>query len=90
MLAKAVTVVPMVLPRGAYFKTIRRPITELSVVMQVDNESCWIDPLIDFLESGKLQANRKEAHKVKNQASKYLVHEGKLYKRSFFLPVMCL
>lgn len=41
MLAKVVTMAPMVLPQDAYFETIRRPTTkEPSMVMQADNELC--------------------------------------------------
>lgn len=44
----------MALPRGTYFEIIKKPIIEeSSKVMQIDDELCWIDPLINFLEHGQ-------------------------------------
>lgn len=52
MLAKLMTVTPMVLPREAYFELIKRTtIEKLVKVMQLDDEPSWIDPLINFLKN---------------------------------------
>lgn len=76
----------MVLPRDVYFELIKRlVIEELVEVMQLDDKPCWIDPLINFLENGKLLIDWKETHKVKYKASWYLLYKEKLYKRSFSL-----
>lgn len=57
----------------------------------LDREPCWIDPLINFLENSKLSLDRKEARKIKYKSSKYLLHQRKLYNRSFSLPLLwCL
>lgn len=91
-MAKSMTTTSMALPRWAYFQLVKRLTIKDSVeVMQLDDEPCWIDPLINFLRNGTHLVDRKAAHKVKYQASRYLLHEAKLYKRLFFLPLLrCL
>lgn len=69
-LAKAVTTTPMALPKEGYFELIKRlTIKELVEVMQLDDEPCWINPLINFLKDGTFPTDWKEACKVKYQAS---------------------
>ena len=59
--------------------------------MEIDHEPSWIDPLIIYLRDGVLPQDAKEAWKLRNQASRYLLYEGKLYKRSSSLPLLkCL
>lgn len=91
-LAKAITIAPMVLPRGTYFELIKGPTIEGTIeVMQLDDEPCWINPLINFLENDKLPIDQKKGQKIKYKATWYLMYEGKLYKRSFSLPLLrCL
>lgn len=91
LLAKVVTTTPMVLSQRAYFQQIKRPmVKESSEIMQLDDESCWIEPLIDFLRDGRLPADWKATCKIKYISSKYLVYDGKLSKRSFSLPLRYL
>ncbi|XP_077223955.1 uncharacterized protein LOC143857414 [Tasmannia lanceolata] len=37
---------------------------EVVEVMQVDNEPCWMDEIIDYLREGKLPGDKKEACEV--------------------------
>lgn len=58
MLAKVVTTIPMALPRGVYFESIKKPaIKEMAKIMQLDDKPCWIDLLVHFLENGRLLAD---------------------------------
>ena len=56
--------------------------------MQIDHEPYWIDPLIAYLKDGTLLYDPKEAQKLRNQASQYILYEGKLYKRSYSLSLL--
>ena len=59
--------------------------------MEISREPSWIDPLVTYLKDGVLPLDAKEARKLKNQASQYILYEGKLYKRSYSLPLLkCL
>ncbi|XP_077226393.1 uncharacterized protein LOC143859621 [Tasmannia lanceolata] len=50
-------------------------------VMQVNNEPCWMDEIIDYLREGKLTGDKKEARKVVQKAARFS-HDGEnLYKR---------
>ena len=56
--------------------------------MEINHEPSWIDPLVAYLKDGVLPPNAKEAQKLRNQVSRYILYEGKLYKRSYFLPLL--
>ena len=54
-------------------------------------EPSWIDPLVAYLREGALPHDSKEARKLRNQASRYVLYEDRLYKRSYSLPLLrCL
>lgn len=57
-------------------------------MLQANIKLCWIDPLINYLGEGALLVDQKEAHKVRHQASNYVLHEGSLYGRSLSLPLL--
>ena len=60
-------------------------------VQQIDEEPCWINPLLKYLRSGKLLSDNQKAQKIETQAAHYVLHDDKLYKRSFSLPLLrCL
>ena len=59
--------------------------------MEIGHEPSWIDPLVAYLRDGVLPHDAKEVRKLRNQASRYILYEGKLYKRSYSLPLLkCL
>ena len=59
--------------------------------MEINHEPSWIDPLVAYLKDGVLPPDAKEAQKLKNQASRCILYEGKLYKRSYYLSLLkCL
>ena len=50
-----------------------------------------MDPLVRYLTDGDLPEDRVEARKLRNRAARFLLHEGKLYKRGFSQPLLrCL
>ena len=92
LLSKLAILAPIELPKGVFFKVLKCPSSEEPLsVMQVEHELRWIDLLVTYLKDGVLPYDPKEAQKIKNQVSKYVLYEGKLYKRSYSLPLLrCL
>ncbi|XP_077214758.1 uncharacterized protein LOC143849580 [Tasmannia lanceolata] len=61
------------------------------VVMQIDDEPCWMDEIIRYLRSGELPGEKKEARKVVQRAARFSFDGETLYKRSYTLPYLkCL
>ena len=49
-----------------YFEVLKASaLEEPLVVLQVDEEPYWIDPLLKYLRSGELPTDRKEAQKIR-------------------------
>ena len=92
LLSKLATLAPTELPKEVFFEVLKCPSTEEpQLVMEISHEPSWIDPLVAYLKDGVLPHDAKEARKLTNQASRYIIYEGKLYKRSYSLPLLkCL
>ena len=92
LLSKLATLAPAELPKDVLFEVLKCPSTEESrPVMEIGHEPSWIDPLVAYLRDRILPHDAKEARKLRNQASRYILYEGKLYKRSYSLPLLkCL
>nr|XP_010909350.1 uncharacterized protein LOC105035479 [Elaeis guineensis] len=59
--------------------------------IEIEEEPYWIDPLLKYLRLDELPSDSWEAWKIRKQAVRYVLHDDKLYKRSFFLPLLrCL
>jgi hypothetical protein len=57
----------------------------------VHTQTSWMMPIISYLQRGTLPDNRHEARRLKVRASRFLMLQGTLYKRSFSLPYLrCL
>ncbi|XP_077249430.1 uncharacterized protein LOC143888977 [Tasmannia lanceolata] len=64
---------------------------EIVEIMQVDDEPCWMDEIMNYLREGKLPEEKKEARKVIQRATRFSLDGENLYKRSYTLPYMkCL
>ncbi|XP_015971085.1 uncharacterized protein LOC107494552 [Arachis duranensis] len=51
----------------------------------------WMDPIIDFLESGKLPEDGKSAKTLRREAVKYAITQGHLFKKGLSQPLLkCL
>ncbi|XP_025631259.1 uncharacterized protein [Arachis hypogaea] len=58
---------------------------------RADIDPSWIDPIIDFLESGKLLDDHKAAKTLRREAAKYVIVQGKLFKKGLNQPLLkCL
>ena len=92
LLSKLAMLAPTELPKEVFFEVLKHPSTEESQsMMEISYEPSWIDPLVVYLKDGVLPPDAKEARKLKNQASRYILYEGKLYKGSYSLPLLkCL
>ncbi|XP_057719758.1 uncharacterized protein LOC130934187 [Arachis stenosperma] len=51
----------------------------------------WLDPIVDFLESGRLPDNEKAAKALRKEAAKYTTIQGQLFKKAISqLLLKCL
>ncbi|XP_073109291.1 uncharacterized protein [Elaeis guineensis] len=65
-LSKLAVLLPTDLENGTYFEVLKvSTLEEPLIVQQVDEEPCWIDPLLKYFRSGKLSTDRKEACKIR-------------------------
>ena len=58
---------------------------EISPVMF---EPSWIDPIWDYLIEGQLPNDQNEASKFRSRSARFTIHQGTLYKRGFFTPIL--
>ncbi|KAJ4715162.1 Retrovirus-related Pol polyprotein from transposon opus [Melia azedarach] len=78
------TVLVEVLPRSS----IEEP---AEIVHCVSSPSCWMSPIKEYLEEGRLPEDQEAARKLKYRAARYCLIEGVLYRRSFTMPYLrCL
>ncbi|XP_073101239.1 uncharacterized protein [Elaeis guineensis] len=54
-------------------------------VLQLAAEPSWMDPIIRYLSDGVLPEDPVEAKRTRWAASQFVMMDGRLYKRSFFL-----
>ncbi|XP_073107347.1 uncharacterized protein [Elaeis guineensis] len=60
-------------------------------VLQLTAEPSWMDPIIEYLSDGVLLEDPAEAKRTRWAAFQYVMMDGRLYKRSFSLPLLkCL
>ena len=79
------------LKRSSYLETLEKPSIEEPLIMQTDSELSWIDPIFQYLQDRVLPADRDKTRRLRHLASRYLIYDGRLYKRSFTLPLLrCL
>nr|XP_025692539.1 uncharacterized protein LOC112794774 [Arachis hypogaea] len=51
----------------------------------------WLDPIMDFLENGKLPDDEKTAKALRREAAKYTTIQGQLFKKGLSQPLLkCL
>nr|XP_025703215.1 uncharacterized protein LOC112803987 [Arachis hypogaea] len=48
----------------------------------------WSFPILRFLTDGSLPTDLKEAKRIKQEATKYTIIAGQLYKRKLFQPLL--
>ncbi|GAV91138.1 RVT_3 domain-containing protein, partial [Cephalotus follicularis] len=66
-------------------------VSEFDEAMEIDEEPCWMDPLISWLRYGNLPQNKMEAKRIIYRANRFQLMNGILYKRSYTMPLLrCL
>uniref|UniRef100_A0A2N9HRX3 Uncharacterized protein n=1 Tax=Fagus sylvatica TaxID=28930 RepID=A0A2N9HRX3_FAGSY len=72
-------------------KVVQQSSLQTTEMNPVHAETSWMTPIISYLQRGTLPDNRHEARRLKVRASRFLMLQGTLYKRSFSLPYLrCL
>ena len=66
-------------------------IDKIDEVLPINNESSWMDPIIQYLTDEILPKNLSEIKRLRWMALQYILMNGQLYKKLFFLPLLkCL
>ena len=58
---------------------------EISPIM---SDPSWMDPIWDYLIEGLLLNYPKEASNLRSRSARFTIHQGTLYKRGFFTPIL--
>ncbi|XP_073117061.1 uncharacterized protein [Elaeis guineensis] len=65
-LSKLMALLPTDWKEKTYFEVLKiSSLEEPLAIQQIDEEPCWIDPLLKYLSSDELPSDRREARKVK-------------------------
>ena len=76
---------------GGKIKIVKQLSLQATEVNPIHIEISWMTPIISYLQGGTLPDDRHEARRLKVRASRFLMLQGILYKRSFSLPYLrCL
>ena len=51
-------------------------------------EPGWMDPIWGYLVEGTLPSDSNEASKLRTRSARFTVHQGTLYKRGIFTPIL--
>ncbi|GJY01267.1 reverse transcriptase domain-containing protein [Tanacetum coccineum] len=54
--------------------------------VEIEEKRSWMSPIQEYLLSGLLPEDTKEARKIRIQVPRYKLIRGNMYKRSFFTP----
>nr|GEV38541.1 reverse transcriptase domain-containing protein [Tanacetum cinerariifolium] len=65
----------------------RKSIEEREILAIVEDKGyCWMTPLVEYLTKGTLSAETKKARAIKIKASRYIMVNGILYRKTFLEP----
>ena len=89
-LAKLATALQEYLNRSTPVEYLVEPSIDLydMEVAQVGSKPNWMDPIYDYIIDGRLPDDPKEAAKVRTRSARFTNHNGSLYKRGFFTPIL--
>ena len=89
-LAKLVTASQEDLNRLTPVEHLSEPSVDLNNegVSPVMSEPSWMDPIWDYLIEGLLPNDLKEESKLRSRYARFTIHQGALYKRGFFTPIL--
>ncbi|KAL5581545.1 hypothetical protein UlMin_013987 [Ulmus minor] len=57
-------------------------------VTTIDTSNSWMTPIVRYLTSDELPEDRNEARRLRAKAARFIIHDGKLLKRSFSGPYL--
>ena len=89
-LAKLATASQEDLNRMTHVEHLSKPSVDLNneEVSPIMSELSWMDPIWDYLIEGLLPNDPKEASKLRSRSARFTIHQGALYKRGFFTPIL--
>ena len=58
-------------------------INQRPMVIELDQELSWMNPILAYLKTGELPEDKIEARVLRVKAACYIVNDDKLYKRSY-------
>ena len=62
---------------------------EIDWIMTVSREQeSWMTPMKEYLLNGPLPENSKERQKLLRKASRYVIQDGRFYRRGFSMPLL--
>ena len=89
-LAKLATASQEDLSRLTLVEYLTKPSIDLygGEVAPIGFEQSWMDPIWDYLIDERLPNDPKEAAKTRTRSVRFTNHNGSLYKRGFFTPIL--
>ncbi|KAM6556222.1 hypothetical protein CsatB_003241 [Cannabis sativa] len=69
---------------------LAHPTINQEAIMEIDTtqEVTWMTPIVAYLEKGILPDDNMEARKLRQRATRYVIYDGRLYRRSFSQPLL--
>ena len=87
-LAKLASAKAAVNNRTIIQETLQAPYTEK--IMTIEKEKSWMTPIVQYLKTGTLPLDRKEAKIIERRSAYFFLENDQLYKKSFTLPSAAL
>ncbi|RDX84073.1 Retrovirus-related Pol polyprotein from transposon 17.6, partial [Mucuna pruriens] len=76
------------LQKSVIHENINTPTIEKPEVQCNEQRITWMDPVVEYLEEGRLPVDPVEASRIRKEAPKYTLVEQRLYMRGFSSPVL--
>ncbi|RDX62392.1 hypothetical protein CR513_59288, partial [Mucuna pruriens] len=77
--------------RSVIHENLETPTIDREEIWNVEENTTWITPLIQFLQDGRVSENDREARRVVKEAARYTLVGQQLYRRGFAFPLLkCL
>ncbi|PON59713.1 hypothetical protein PanWU01x14_157700, partial [Parasponia andersonii] len=54
---------------------------EPQVIMPVDEEPSWMDPIIRYMQNGDLPEDKDDVRRLRMKAARYIIQDEQLYRR---------
>ncbi|RDY05097.1 Tf2-11, partial [Mucuna pruriens] len=76
------------LQRSVIHENIDTPTIEKPEVYCCEERITWTDPIVGYLKEGRLPDDQVEANKIRKEAPRYTLVNGRLYRRGFSSPLL--